>query len=171
MMKKQSGGSRSFSTSARRLQDVQASKGDLPSEEASAALVANMISQVDHGAAEMHTGLKFQAPEALPKTENFRTRYEPLLDQFTKLLMHDGKLALAQKVCLLSNFFWGHAMEYGLIESEHVPHFGPTPNHCPPSTKLKTSPPPGSPGPPTPAQPSPLPYPDRGLRGSPAQDP
>ena len=102
-MKKQSGGTRSFSTSARRLQeDVQASKdngmGGLPGDEASAALVANMISQVDHGAAELHTGLKFQAPEQLPRTENFRTRYEPLLDQFTKLLMHDGKLALAQKV-------------------------------------------------------------------------
>ena len=122
MMKKQSGGTRSFSTSARRLQeDVQASKdngggmGGLPGDEASAALVANMISQVDHSAAELHTGLKFSAPEPLPKTENFRTRYEPLLDQFTKLLMQDGKLALAQKVCLHFNLL-GHAMEYGLME-------------------------------------------------------
>lgn len=121
MMKKQSGGTRSFSTSARRLQeDVQASKdnggiGRIPNDEASAALVANMISQVDHSAAELHTGLKFSAPEPLPKTENFRTRYEPLLDQFTKLLMQDGKLALAQKVCLHFNLL-GHAMEYGLME-------------------------------------------------------
>ena len=121
-MKKQSGGTRSFSTSARRLQeDVQASKdngggmGGLPGDEASAALVANMISQVDHSAAELHTGLKFSAPEPMPRTENFRTRYEPLLDQFTKLLMQDGKLALAQKVCLHFNLL-GHAMEYGLME-------------------------------------------------------
>lgn len=73
-----------------------------PADEVSAAMVANMIAQVDHGAAEKLTGLKFPMPEDLPKTENFRTRYEPLLDQFTKLLMEDGKLSRAQKVCTLN---------------------------------------------------------------------
>ncbi|PTU23262.1 hypothetical protein P175DRAFT_0499799 [Aspergillus ochraceoroseus IBT 24754] len=56
-----------------------------------------MISQVAQQAAELGPGLKFAAPETLPKSENFRTRYEPLLEQFTKLLMRDGKLSAAQK--------------------------------------------------------------------------
>lgn len=98
-------GTRSFSTSTRRLQqDLQhGGVGGLgaDADQAGAAMVANMISQVDHAAAELHTGLKFPAPEPLPKSENFRTRYEPLLEQFTKLLMQDGKLTAAQKVCSL----------------------------------------------------------------------
>ena len=45
-------------------------------------------------------GLKFPMPWniRLPKTENFRTRYDTVLDQFTKLLMRSGKLTKAQKV-------------------------------------------------------------------------
>lgn len=104
MIKKSPSGSRSFSTSVRRsLDQFQQSQSqqpgaENPSDEVSAAMVANMIAEVDHGAAEKLTGLKFPMPEDLPKTENFRTRYEPLLDQFTKLLMEDGKLTRAQNV-------------------------------------------------------------------------
>jgi len=94
MMKKPSS-SRSFSTSTRRLQDVQ-KKGANP-DDASAALVADMVANVDFQAAEL-AGLKFSPPKPLAKTDNFRSRYEPLLEQFTKLLMEDGKLSLAQKV-------------------------------------------------------------------------
>lgn len=35
----------------------------------------------------------------LPRSEHLKRRYEPLVDQFTKLLMKDGKLSLAQRVC------------------------------------------------------------------------
>ncbi|EAW08299.1 mitochondrial 37S ribosomal protein uS7m [Aspergillus clavatus NRRL 1] len=91
---KRSSGTRSFSTFTRRYQPELQGQ-DLP--DPSAAVVANMISQVNQEVAELHPGLKFPAPETLPKTENFRTRYDPLLDQFTKLLMQDGKLSKAQK--------------------------------------------------------------------------
>ncbi|KAL5359656.1 SPX domain-containing protein [Aspergillus floccosus] len=89
-------GTRSFSTSTRRRQaDLQGQNAGF--DDQTAAVVANMISQVDQQAAELHPGLKFEAPETLPKTENFRTRYDSLLEQFTKLLMRDGKLSKAQK--------------------------------------------------------------------------
>ncbi|KAI2901198.1 hypothetical protein CBS11852_2597 [Aspergillus niger] len=90
---KRPSGSRSFSTSARRLQpELQGKELD----DASASVVANMISQVNQQATELHPGLKFEAPQNLPKTENFRKRYETIVEQFTKLLMQDGKLSKAQ---------------------------------------------------------------------------
>ncbi|PWY85382.1 plasma membrane phosphate transporter Pho87 [Aspergillus eucalypticola CBS 122712] len=90
---KRPSGSRSFSTSARRLQpELQGKEFD----DASASVVANMISQVNQQATELHPGLKFEVPENLPKTENFRKRYETIVEQFTKLLMQDGKLSKAQ---------------------------------------------------------------------------
>ncbi|KAL3470567.1 ribosomal protein S7 domain-containing protein [Aspergillus californicus] len=103
---KKSNGSRSFSTSARRgqVQNQGASADDGLGAEASAALVESMISQVTAKAADLELasgqlppGLKFEAPETLPWTENYKKRYEPLLDQFTKNLMRDGKLATAQR--------------------------------------------------------------------------
>lgn len=102
-MKKPPSGSRSFSTSTHRPLEYHRQQQEQPGagqtlDDASAALVANMIAEADLSAAEKVTGLKFAAPEEMPKTENFRTRYEPLLDQFTKLLMEDGKLTRAQKV-------------------------------------------------------------------------
>jgi ribosomal protein S7 len=91
---KRSSGNRSFSTFTRRYQpDLQGQDVADPS----AAVVANMINQVNQEVAELHPGLKFPAPESLPKTENFRERYDSLLEQFTKLLMRDGKLSKAQK--------------------------------------------------------------------------
>lgn len=110
-------GSRSFSTSTRRRQaDLHGQNAGF--DDQTAAVVANMISHVDQQAAELHPGLKFEAPETLPKTENFRTRYDSLLEQFTKLLMRDGKLSKAQKVCtygfytLRNSFDSGHANSY-----------------------------------------------------------
>lgn len=100
MMKKNPSGGRSFSTSIRRALEHERQPQPQPQpDEASAALVANMIAEADLTAAEKVTGLKFALPDEMPKTENFRTRYEPLLEQFTKLLMEDGKLTRAQKVC------------------------------------------------------------------------
>jgi hypothetical protein len=57
-----------------------------------------MIARATNEAVERETGLKFEMPESLPRTENVRHRYDPLVDQFTKLLMKDGKLSMAQKV-------------------------------------------------------------------------
>ncbi|KAJ5170265.1 Sodium/sulfate symporter [Penicillium coprophilum] len=109
---KKSGGSRSFSTSARSLMnDLQGVEPNnesnlIPnmsglegaSDEAAAAL-ASMIEQVQGQALEENPGLKFDAP-AVPedlKTLNFRKRYDTLQDQFTKMMMESGKLTKAQK--------------------------------------------------------------------------
>ena len=43
---------------------------------------------------------KFGLPTLpLPPGSNLRKRYEPIVDQVTKLLMQDGKLSVAQRVC------------------------------------------------------------------------
>ncbi|KAJ5400841.1 hypothetical protein N7465_011330 [Penicillium sp. CMV-2018d] len=109
---KKSGGSRSFSTSARSLMnDLQGVEPNneanlIPnvpglegaSDEAAAAL-AGMIEQVQGQALEENPGLKFDPP-AVPedlKTLNFRKRYDTMQDQFTKMMMESGKLTKAQK--------------------------------------------------------------------------
>lgn len=100
-------GSRAFSTSTRARQQDLHSGQEAGSDDMSAAVLASMISQVTQEKAEQMQlpGLKFQAPQSpLPKTENFRTRYDSVLDQFTKLLMQDGKLGLAQKVRIPSAY-------------------------------------------------------------------
>ncbi|KAL4778943.1 SPX domain-containing protein [Aspergillus varians] len=90
-------GSRSFSTSARRGQlEKHVGAGDMSDAEKS-ALLESVISQVSQETEELMPGLKFEAPESLPRSENFRHRYEPVVEQFTKNLMKDGKLAAAQK--------------------------------------------------------------------------
>ncbi|KAF7597072.1 hypothetical protein BBP40_010546 [Aspergillus hancockii] len=93
---KSTNGTRSFSTSTHRSQKDLHAPG-IVLDEQTAAVMANMISQVNQQAEELHAGIKFEPVEALPKTENFRTRYDSLLEQFTKLLMQDGKLSKAQK--------------------------------------------------------------------------
>lgn len=91
------GGSRSFSTSVRsRLPDVEGLQQ--PQDDGSAAVLANMIQQVKEQAVEKQPGLNFDAPEVAAKTLNFRKRYDSLQEQFTKMLMQDGKLARAQSV-------------------------------------------------------------------------
>ncbi|KAJ5403480.1 hypothetical protein N7509_003351 [Penicillium cosmopolitanum] len=88
-------GTRSFSTSARsRLPEIQNSQAE---GDASAAMLASMIQGVEEQAAERIPGLKFAEPEAPRGTLNFRKRYDTMQDQFTKMLMQDGKLARAQK--------------------------------------------------------------------------
>lgn len=67
-------------------------------DDASAAVLAGMIEQVNEQAVAQIPGLKFDMPEIPAKTLNFRKRYDTLQDQFTKMLMRDGKLAQAQKV-------------------------------------------------------------------------
>lgn len=100
-------GSRSYSTSARLHQqlqknpeqDVNASAAG-EQEDKSVEVVANMISRATEQAIENQTGLKFQMPPPLPRSENVRSRYDPVVEQFTKLMMRDGKLSVAQKVRL-----------------------------------------------------------------------
>lgn len=92
---KKPGSSRSFSTSARsRTPDVEGISND----DASAAMLANMIQQVNEQAVERGPGLKFEAPPSPAKTLNFRKRYDSVQEQFTNMLMKDGKLARAQRV-------------------------------------------------------------------------
>jgi ribosomal protein S7 len=90
-------GSRSYSTSATlRRQGLSGSAST--QEDPSIAIVANMIAQVSREVEERPPGLKFDMPTTpLPKTENMRRRYDPLVEQFTKLLMRHGKLSVAQK--------------------------------------------------------------------------
>jgi small subunit ribosomal protein S7 len=46
-------------------------------------------------------GHKFGLPDMpLPRTEHFKRRYDPVVEQLTKSLMRHGKLSAAQKVCL-----------------------------------------------------------------------
>ncbi|EGE85454.1 hypothetical protein RJZ56_006190 [Blastomyces dermatitidis] len=93
-----SSGSRSFSTSARSRQfDMkQMSAGG---NDASIAAVENMIAAATEQKQEqaLQAGLKYEVPETLPRSEHLRHRYDPLLDQFTKMLMRHGKLSAAQK--------------------------------------------------------------------------
>jgi hypothetical protein len=107
-LKKSAGGSRSFSTSARsRLPDVQNTE---PQDDISAAVLADMIQQVnEQAAARLPEGLKFDVPvlPAQKKTLNFRKRYDTMQEQFTKMLMQDGKLARAQKVGSTRHFLFG----------------------------------------------------------------
>jgi hypothetical protein len=91
--------SRSFSTSAIHRQELQQDPPAQP--DPSIAAVATLIAQAAIDAADRNPGLKFDMPGPLPKSENFRNRYEPVVDQFTKLIMRDGKLATAQKVNFL----------------------------------------------------------------------
>ncbi|CAG8925640.1 unnamed protein product [Penicillium salamii] len=94
-------GKRSFSTSARsRMPEVDGvvPNADGPSAEAAAAL-AEMIKQAQSPVVEENPGLKFDEP-VVPqnvKTLNYRNRYDTLQEQFTKLMMMDGKLTKAQK--------------------------------------------------------------------------
>lgn len=89
-------GTRSYSTSARLFQEV--TQQPTGAEDPSIATVASMIDLATERAAENLPGLKFGMPAPLPKTENHKRRYDPVVEQFTKLLMEDGKLSRAQKV-------------------------------------------------------------------------
>ncbi|EGD99093.1 30S ribosomal protein S7 [Trichophyton tonsurans CBS 112818] len=94
------GSKRSFSTSARLHQGEV--KGNSPADP-SAATVANMLAASNRGESVdvekgIPEGFKYEPPTLpLPPNERFDRRYEPLVEQFTKLIMKHGKLSLAQK--------------------------------------------------------------------------
>lgn len=80
--------SRSYSTSARRNADLL----EVTSGSASALPVS--LEYPNGG-----PGHKFGLPEMpLPRTEHFKRRYDPVVEQLTKSLMRHGKLSAAQKV-------------------------------------------------------------------------
>ncbi|OJD17155.1 hypothetical protein AJ78_02749 [Emergomyces pasteurianus Ep9510] len=94
-----SSGSRSFSTSARSRQFDMKQLSSAGENDASIAAVENMIAAATEQKYEQARieGLKFDVPETLPRSEHLKHRYDPLLDQFTKMLMRHGKLSAAQK--------------------------------------------------------------------------
>lgn len=139
-------GTRSFSTSARsRMLETETSQ---PEGEASAAMLASMIQGVQEQAAERIPGLKFAEPEAPRGTLNFRKRYDTMQDQFTKMLMQDGKLARAQKVRHISFKIPvylifepqtdSEALEH-VYHSGHSSHLTPSQHPNPPPSPWSTS--------------------------------
>lgn len=55
------------------------------------------------GGLVMKPGNKFGPVELpLPPQSNLRRRYDTIIDQVTKLMMRDGKLSVAQRVCMLN---------------------------------------------------------------------
>ena len=52
------------------------------------------------------SGLLFQRPELpLQSGLHLKRRYEPIVEQVTKLMMKHGKLSIAQRVCTASSPF------------------------------------------------------------------
>ncbi len=50
----------------------------------------------------LNPGHKFELPtKPYPEGFNVKKRYHPVLEQITRLLMRDGKLSVAQRVCWL----------------------------------------------------------------------
>ena len=79
-------GSRSYSTTTRRNAEVAAMDSNFP---------AGLPDAVKSG-----VGHKFGLPDvkAMPRTQHLKRRYDPVVDQVTKMLMRHGKLASAQRV-------------------------------------------------------------------------
>lgn len=99
------GGSRSYSTSARRRAErleVTASEGAMelsPPMQDSPPMTFRDITHELGG-----DGHKFGLPEnPLARTDHFKRRYDPVVEQLTKALMRHGKLSAAQKVQTISN--------------------------------------------------------------------
>jgi hypothetical protein len=70
-------------------------------------------------------GHKFGLPDLpLPRTEHFKRRYDPVVEQLTKGLMRHGKLSVAQKVCFLLIMLLLDMSRLPLLSffSEHVYH-------------------------------------------------
>ena len=99
-------GTRSFSTSAYNAQQEQPEPTQKQPTEPTMADVAEMIAvaagQQPAVKTEEKVGHKFGIPAMpIPRSENLKHRYDPLVEHFTKLMMHSGKLALAQRVSLM----------------------------------------------------------------------
>ena len=82
-----SSGTRSYSTSTKRRAEMEVTPDPEPQMPA--------VLEYPEGG----LGHKFSLPEMpLPRTEHFKHRYDPVVDQLTKSLMRHGKLSAAQKV-------------------------------------------------------------------------
>jgi hypothetical protein len=102
------GQSRSYSTSARRLeqQTSESSSGSadqLPTSmlvpgDDRISFLGTQAEGLDYP--DAGPGHKFPLPSAkdLKVTDHLRRRYDPVIDQFTKMIMEDGKLTRARKV-------------------------------------------------------------------------
>jgi hypothetical protein len=118
------GSRRNFSTSTYYLEDLartQTALGELEGRDifrqSSAALQTRDAADAQSGLQAMEDfmeeegleedeGHKFGLPTLpLPPGSNLRKRYEPIVEQVTKLLMKDGKLSVAQRVCLSSKLY------------------------------------------------------------------
>lgn len=96
-------GSRSFSTSARMSQQETQPQQPEPAAEPTVADIAEMMAVAAGGVPAVQTeekiGHKFGIPAMpIPRSDNMKRRYDPLVEHFTKLIMESGKLAMAQKV-------------------------------------------------------------------------
>lgn len=88
-------GTRSYSTSAiRRSPDVVEHSSAEPPPPFDLSALQNMLS-----VAPVDKGTKFGMPEKkMERTDHLKHRYDPVVNQVTKLMMTHGKLATAQKV-------------------------------------------------------------------------
>lgn len=90
-------GSRSYSTAV----DSAAGGNGIDAPLPGATPMEQLIAVMENKPEAPIEGLKFDMP---PKpdyaTGHFRKRYDPVLDQFTKMLMRDGKLARAENVSI-----------------------------------------------------------------------
>ena len=88
------GGSRSFSTSVRRSSEEFATTSPAGETEPPPPMTFRDITHEMGG-----EGHKFGLPEVpLKRTDNFKRRYDPVVEQLTKALMRHGKLSVAQRV-------------------------------------------------------------------------
>lgn len=118
---------RNFSTSTYRSEELartQTALGELEGRglfrQSSAALQTQDAAEAQSGLQAMEDfmeeegleedeGHKFGLPALpLPPGSNLRKRYEPIVEQVTKLLMRDGKLSAAQRVRLSLSFAFSH---------------------------------------------------------------
>ena len=173
IVKKEMNQKRAFSTSARR----RSPETSLTSS--SDALPLEMI-YPDGG-----FGHKFPLPDVseMPRTMKLRKRYDPVVDQVTKLLMKHGKLSLAQRVCAFpfpcstKSLLYSHSSTDALLphRTAHDRH----PRHAPPHALPATQPAIPRPRPPPlhhpprvpPPRPHPLSHRGHRLRRTAHQDP
>ncbi len=93
-------GTRSYSTSTQLRNQDRQQLLTVEQNDPSVSVVGDMIGATGKGAMEPERkGYKFDMPDLpLPRSENVKRRYDPLVEQFTKLLMRHGKLSAARKV-------------------------------------------------------------------------
>lgn len=91
-------GKRSYHTSAIRRQGLIEHQ---PSGDVVPPLELASFSQQNDLAPKIPPGFKFEPPELpLPAGSQLQDRFDPLVSQFTNLIMQHGKKGVAQRVCL-----------------------------------------------------------------------